>query len=108
MGLGECEVGFARTEHAVQRDDYWLGRFVVRELIVDTGGANLSEIIEEVTVSREPMIIRGRERNALVFCEGDWIAINEILSLLSVPGMRESLTEGIGESIGDCATGLDW
>ena len=34
--------------------------------------------------------------------------INETLALLSVPGMRESIGEGMRESIGDCASRLDW
>lgn len=81
---------------------------MVMELSVDDARANLSELIEEVTVSQEPVMIRGRERNAVLVGEGAWISITETLSLLSVPGMRESLKEGMVESIGDCATELDW
>ena len=93
MGLRKDKVGLARTAQAVEQDYYCLGRFVARELSVDDREADLSEIIEEGTVSREPVIIRGRERNAVVVCEVDGIAANEKQNMLSVPGTRESLAE---------------
>lgn len=80
----------------------------MRELSVDNVGANLHKLIEDVTVTREPVIILGREGSAVLVGEGDWIAINETLNLLSVPGMRESIREGMAQSIGDCARELDW
>ena len=71
-------------------------------------GPNLHKLIEVVTVTREPVMILGRESNAVLISDGEWIAINETLDLLSVPGMRESIAEGMRESIGDCASELDW
>jgi len=71
-------------------------------------GVNLHKLIEQVAVNREQVIILGRESNAVLISEADWIAINETLDLLSVPGMRESIAEGMRESIGDCASELDW
>ena len=85
-----------------------MGRFVVRELSVDYVGTSLHKLIEQVTVTREPVIISGRESNAVLISEGDCIAINETLDLLSVPGMRESIGEGMRVSIVDCASRLDW
>lgn len=38
----------------------------------------------------------------------DWQAIQETLFLLSVPGMRESLKEGMAEPLADSAKALDW
>ena len=80
----------------------------MRELSIDYVGTNLHKLIEQVAVNREQVIILGRESNAVLISEGDWIAINETLDLLSVPGMRESIAEGTRESIGDCARELDW
>jgi len=80
----------------------------VREVSVDDVGVNLHKLIEQVAVNREQVIILGRESNAVLISEADWIAINETLDLLSVPGMRESIAEGMRESIGDCASELDW
>ncbi len=39
--------------------------------------------------------------------EEDWTSINESLFLLSVPGMRESIREGIDTDLSDCDTDLD-
>ena len=80
----------------------------MREVSVDDVGVNLHKLIEQVAVNREPVMILGRESNAVLISEGDWVAINETLDLLSVPGMRESIAEGMRESIGDCASELDW
>ena len=81
---------------------------MVREVSVDDVGANPHTLIEEVSVNGERVIILGRESNAALISEGDWVAINETLDLLSVPGMHESIAEGMRESIGDCASELDW
>ena len=80
----------------------------MRELSVKDVGVNLHKLIEQVTVTREPVMILGRESNAVLISAGDWVAINETLDLLPVPGMRESIAEGMRESIGDCASKLDW
>ena len=44
----------------------------------------------------------------LLLSEEDWDAINETLYLLSVPGMRESIREGIKQDIDECSQKLDW
>jgi antitoxin YefM len=80
----------------------------MRELSVKDVGVNLHKLIEQVTVTREPVMILGRESNAVLISEGDWVAVNETLDLLSVPRMRESIAEGMRESIGDCASELNW
>lgn len=38
----------------------------------------------------------------------DWIAIHETLFLLSVPGMRESIREGMDTPVEECDEELDW
>ena len=45
--------------------------------------------------------------NAVLVAEEDWNAINETLYLLSVPGMRESIQEGMAEPLDQTAE-LDW
>ncbi len=40
--------------------------------------------------------------------EEDWNAISETLYLLSVPGMRQSIKEGLEQDLSDCSTELDW
>ena len=77
-------------------------------LNVTEARANLYQLIDDTTVSHEPVVITGKRGNAVLLAEDDWNAINETLHLLSVPGMRESILEGMQESIDSAATELNW
>jgi PHD/YefM family antitoxin component YafN of YafNO toxin-antitoxin module len=77
-------------------------------LNVTEARANLYKLIDDTAISHQPVIITGKRSNAVLLAEDDWIAINETLHLLSVPGMRESIVEGMQENLGACATELDW
>ena len=77
-------------------------------LNVTEARANLYKLIDDTTTSHEPVVITGKRGNAVLLAEDDWNAINETLHLLSVPGMRESILEGMQESIDSAATELNW
>ena len=77
-------------------------------LNVTEARANLYKLIDDTAINHQPVIITGKRSNAVLLAEDDWIAINETLHLLSVPGMRESIVEGMQENLGACATELDW
>lgn len=64
--------------------------------------ANFYRLIDDVSVSHEPVLITGKRGNAVLLSEGDWRAIEETLYLLGVPGMRESIVEGLSTSLDDC------
>ena len=70
--------------------------------------ANLYKLIDDASVSHEPVVITGKRGNAVLVAEGDWNAINETLYLLSVPGMRESIIEGMQENLEKTSTELEW
>ena len=70
--------------------------------------ANLYKLIDDAAANHEPVIITGKRGNAVLLAEDDWNAINETLYLLSVPGMRESIIDGMQETLDDCANELDW
>ena len=70
--------------------------------------ANLYRLIDEAAQSHEPVFITGKRANAVLLAEQDWNAINETLYLLSIPGMRESIREGMESTLDDCTTALDW
>jgi len=38
----------------------------------------------------------------------DWTAVQETLFLLSIPGMRESILEGLQTSLDDCSETPGW
>ena len=59
--------------------------------------ANLYKLIDDTVVNHEAMVITEKRGNAVLLAEDDWNAINETLHLLSVPGMRESIIEGMQE-----------
>jgi antitoxin YefM len=77
-------------------------------LNVTEARANLYKLIDDTTVSHEPVVITGKRGNAVLLAEDDWNAINETLHLLSVPGMRESILEGMQESTDSASTELNW
>ena len=70
--------------------------------------ANLYKLIDDASVSHEPVVITGKRGNAVLLAEDDWTAINETLYLLSVPGMRGSIIEGMQENLDETSTELEW
>jgi antitoxin YefM len=70
--------------------------------------SKLYTLIDETTATHQPIVITGKRGNAVLLAEDDWKAINETLHLLSVPGMRESIQEGMATNLRDCDQKLDW
>ena len=68
----------------------------------------LYRLLDEVTASREPVLITGRRASAVLVSDQDWRSIQETLYLLSIPGMRESIREGIATPVSKCASHLKW
>ncbi len=68
----------------------------------------LYKLIDETALTHEPILITGKRNNAILLSENDWKAINETLHLLSIPGMRESIKEGMESDISDASKELDW
>jgi prevent-host-death family protein len=69
---------------------------------------NLYRLIDETASTHEPVLITGKRGNAVLISEEDWTSIQETLFLLSVPGMRESIKEGLETPIEECDEELDW
>jgi prevent-host-death family protein len=70
--------------------------------------ANLYRLIDEAASSHQPLIISGKRNNAVLVSEEDWEAIQETLFLLSVPGMRESIREGMETPVEECGEDPGW
>ncbi len=70
--------------------------------------ANLYRLMDEAAQSHQPITITGKRSDAVLVSAEDWQAIQETLYLLAVPGMRESIKEGMAEPVDDCAKQLDW
>ncbi len=70
--------------------------------------AKLYQLVDETVGSHKPVVIKGKRGNAVLLSESDWNAISETLHLVSLPGMRESIQEGLNEEITQCSKELDW
>lgn len=70
--------------------------------------AKLYSLIDEASKTHQPIIIKGKRSNAVLLSEEDWNAINETLYLVSIPGMRESIMEGMATDTAECSKDLDW
>lgn len=69
---------------------------------------SLYRLLDEVADSGEPVQITGRRANAVLVSEDDWRSIQETLYLLSVPGMRESIREGMAADPAECTEDPGW
>ena len=70
--------------------------------------AKLYKLLDEVALSHQPIQITGKRANAVLVAEEDWRAIQETLCLLSIPGMRESIREGLEIPVNKCNKKLKW
>jgi len=70
--------------------------------------SNLYKLIDHAATSHEPIVITGKRNNVVMLSEDDWSSINETLYLLSIPGMRESILEGLKADPCACSSGLNW
>lgn len=70
--------------------------------------AGLYRLIDQAAQSHQPVVIAGKRNSVVLVAAEDWEAIQETLYLLSVPGMRESIKEGMAEPVDACAKELDW
>lgn len=70
--------------------------------------SRLYNLIDEASQTHKPIVITGKRNNAVLLAEEDWNAINETLYLISIPGMRESIIEGMETDLEDCDRELDW
>ncbi|HLO84057.1 MAG TPA: type II toxin-antitoxin system Phd/YefM family antitoxin [Nostocaceae cyanobacterium] len=59
----------------------------------------LQDLIDSVNQSHQPIIIAGQSGNAVLISEADWTSVQETLYLLSIPGMGESIREGLATPI---------
>ena len=70
--------------------------------------AKLYRLIDEAAESHVPIKITGKRNSAVLVSEQDWAAVQETLYLLSVPGMRESIREGMETPVEELESELDW
>lgn len=69
--------------------------------------ADLYKLIDSTLADHEPVQITGKRGDAVLLAERDWRAIQETLYLLNIPGMRDSVVEGMKTRIEDCSEDID-
>ena len=69
---------------------------------------NLFRLIEQVNEEHEPLLITGKKGSAVLVSEEDWRAIEETLFLNSIPGMTESIRNGINTPSTEMDETLEW
>ena len=77
-------------------------------LTTTEASTRLDEVLDNLAESHEVVQIAGERNSGVLVSEGDWLAIQETLYLTSVPGMKESIVEGLRTPIDECAKELDW
>ena len=70
--------------------------------------SKLYRLIDEAASSHEPIVITGKRGSAVLISEDDWRSIQETIYLLNIPGMRESIREGLATPIEECTEDIEW
>ncbi len=69
---------------------------------------DIYRLLDEASMTHEPIQITGKRSNAVLISEDDWRSIQETLYLTSIPGMAESIKEGLSTPVDECDEELDW
>ncbi|MFZ2657634.1 MAG: type II toxin-antitoxin system Phd/YefM family antitoxin [Victivallales bacterium] len=69
---------------------------------------NLFNLVDDVFESHEPIQISGKRHSAVLISEEDWRATQETLYLISIPGMRSSIAEGLKAPVEKCRKEIKW
>jgi len=68
----------------------------------------LYKLVDDVSDTHEPVQITGKRGNAVLVGEDDWRAVQETLFLVSIPGMRESIIDGMATPPEELDSELGW
>lgn len=71
---------------------------------------NAFNYVEQTIRYNEPLNISTKEGNAVLLSEEDYSGIMETLYLVSMPGMREKIMEGMRTPLEDCVdeAAVEW
>jgi len=80
----------------------------MKVLTASDARAKLYRLLDEAADSHEPIHITGKRNNGILISEDDWNAVQETLHLLSIPGMRDSIREGMNTPIEETSEDPGW
>lgn len=78
----------------------------MKTITAEEARSGLSSLIDEQAALHQPLLITGVNNKAVLISEEYWHAIQETVALLSIPGMRESILEGMAQSIDEYSEDL--
>ena len=79
----------------------------MKTVTATTARSDLYNLIDCALQDHEPVQITGKRGNAVLLSEPDWRALQETLFLLNIPGMRDSILQGISTEVSECAEDID-
>ena len=77
-------------------------------LTASEASRRLDEVLDNLAESHDVVQIAGQHHSGVLVSEDDWRAIQETLYLTGIPGMKQSIVEGLRMPIEQCAKELDW
>ncbi|NLK20185.1 MAG: type II toxin-antitoxin system prevent-host-death family antitoxin [Synergistaceae bacterium] len=80
----------------------------MRRVSVGEAGRLLVELLDEGAVFDAPVKIVGGRNAAVLVSESIWRSMEDSLYLCNIPGMKESIVEGMSEPIADCEEKAGW
>ena len=80
----------------------------MKTITVSKARETLYRLLDETASSHEPIQITGKRNNVVLISEEDWNSVQETLFLLSIPGMRESIREGMETPLEDTSEEPGW
>jgi len=81
---------------------------MMKSLAISKARQSLYRLVDETAETHEPVILTGKRHNAVLLSEEDWRAVQETLYLVSIPGMRKSIREGLADPLEGCDEDVDW
>ena len=77
-------------------------------LTVTQARKKLFSLLDEANSSHSPIHIEGKRGGAVLIGMEDWSAIEETLFLTSIPGMRESIKNGMKTPLSKTSKAIKW
>ena len=77
-------------------------------MTVTQARSRLYALLDETAASHEPIQITGKRNNGVLLSENDWRSVQETLHLAAIPGMKDSIVEGLKTPVSKCSRELRW
>ena len=80
----------------------------MKTLSITEARKNIYSLIDEAATTHRQIQITGKRNNAILVSEEDWNSIQETLYLSSIPGVRNSIIEGLKTPLSETSDEVEW